>query len=135
MSEQKSLKEYVKQEKARIEVEREAKLNEFMKEHDRKPFIKWPQNVTEFTLMPVIPRNHESYGKPKKVFRIKLAKGITLTNNKGESTRYEPGSEFDWSVNPRSPLYDEALDKLVKAPVKLKLNRMGEGLATRYSLI
>ena len=91
----------------------------YMEEHDMKSFVKWPQGVTEFRLQPVIPRDHESFGTPKKVFRIAL----------------ETGEEFDWSINPRSPMYGQIVDKLLEAPVALKLNRMGEGLKTRYSLL
>jgi len=109
-----SIEEFYKAEKARIEAEREA----YLADKDYKTFMKWNQGVTGFTLEPVIPRNHESFGKDKKVFRITI-----------------DGEEYDWPVNPRSPMYREVLDRLLEAPVEMRLNRLGEGLQTRYSLI
>lgn len=107
------LKEFIMEEKAMIEKARA----EYLEEKDYKEFVKWPQGVTEFTLMPIIPRPHESFGTPKKVFRITV------------DEEYK-----DWSVNPRSPMYRELLDYLADAPCDLKINRLGEGLDTRYSL-
>ena len=109
-----SIEEYVAAEKAVREKQRE----EYRKDKDYKDFVVWPQGVTEFTLMPVIPRAHQSFGKDKKVFRI-------ITD----------GEEKDWSVNPLSPMYGDLLDLLLEAPVKARLNRMGKGLDTRYSLL
>ena len=66
----------------------------------------------------MIPRLHESFGTPKRVFRVIVG-----------------GAEYDWSVNPRSPMYAQLLKKLVKAPLKCSINRLGEGLDTRYNQI
>jgi len=109
-----SIEEFYKAEKARIEAMRVA----YLADKDYKTFIKWPQAVTPFKLMAAIPRDHESFGKEKKVFRILIGK-----------------EEFDWPVNPRSPMYRELLEALLKAPIDLEMNRMGEGMQTRYSLI
>ena len=109
-----TIEEFYAAEKARIGAEREA----FLADKDYKTFVKWEQGVTGFTLEPVIPRDHESFGKNKKVFRITI-----------------DGEEYDWPVSPRSPMYREVLDRLLEAPVEMRLNRLGEGLQTRYSLI
>ena len=109
-----SIEEFYKAEKARIEAEREA----YLADKDYKTFVKWEQGVTGFTLEPMIPRDHESFGKNKKVFRVTI-----------------DDIEFDWPVSPRSPMYREVLDRLLEAPVEMRLNRLGEGLQTRYSLI
>jgi hypothetical protein len=91
---------------------------EYLKEQDYKDFIKWPQGVTGFQLEAVIPRENTSFGTLKKVFRITV-----------------DGVEYDWSVNPLSPMYVQILDKLLEAPVGMQINRLGEGLETRYSLL
>ena len=109
-----SVKDFVAGEQARRAKERE----EYLEDKDYKEFIKWPQGVTSFTLEAVIPRDNESFGTPKKVFRVTVK-----------------GEEFDWSINPRSPMYGDILDYLLEAPVDLKINRLGEGLETRYSLL
>ena len=109
-----SIKEYVVAEKAVREKQRE----EYLKDKDYKDFVVWPQGVTEFTLMPIFPRAHQSFGKDKRVFRIEIG-----------------GEERDWSVNPLSPMYGDLLDLLLASPVTARLNRMGEGLDTRYSLL
>lgn len=109
-----SLKDFIKAEKAKIKKERE----EYLEQKDYKEFVKWPQGVTEFTLEAAIPRPHVSFGTAKKVFRVS-----------------KDGEELDWSVNPRSPMYRELLDLLAEAPCAVKINRLGEGLETRYSLI
>jgi hypothetical protein len=108
------LKEYVEAEMAANEKRRQ----EYMDEKGYNPFIKWEQGVTEFKLLAIIPRDHESFGNLKKAFTIEVG-----------------GEMFDWSVNPRSPMYQELLPHLLKAPVDLKINRLGEGLETRYSLL
>lgn len=114
MSEKMDLKEFVEAEQARRAAEREA----YLEEKDYKDFVKWDQGVTEFTLHAVIPREHLSYGAQKKVFRIEIK-----------------GKDFDWSVNPLSPMYGELLVLLLEAPVACRINRLGEGLETRYSLL
>ena len=114
MSEQLTLKEYVEQEKARQEKERA----EWLEAQGYRPFVKWPQGVTEFTLEAIIPRDNVSFGKDVKVFSVIV-----------------DGEEFGWSINPKSPMYGDTLDLLLTAPVDLKINRLGEGLETRYSLI
>jgi len=108
-----SLKEFVEAEKAAIEQRR----RDWMNEQGYKTFIKWPKGATEFTLMPVVPRSHKSFGKEKMAFRVTV-----------------DGEEFDWSVNPISPMYGELIDYLVEAPVDGTLIRVGEGTQTRYEL-
>ena len=90
----------------------------YLEEHDMKDFVKWPQGVTDFELQPTIPRSHDSFGKQKMAFRVVV-----------------DGEELDWSVNPRSPMYGQVVDRLLEAPVAMKINRLGEGLKTRYSLL
>jgi len=107
-------KELYEKEKAKAEAAKAA----YREENDMKDFVKWPQGVTEFTLTQQIPRDHESFGKAVKVFRIVI-----------------DGEEFDWSVNPLSPMYLQLLQCAVDDVWELKLNRMGEGLQTRYDLI
>jgi len=108
-----TLKEFVAQEQEAIEQRRQ----DWMDEQGYKTFIKWEKGATEFTLMPVIPRSHKSFGKEKKAFRVTVG-----------------GEEFDWSVNPISPMYGELLDHLIEAPCKGSLIRVGEGTQTRYEL-
>ena len=110
----KEIKKFVEEERAAREADRAA----YMQDHDMATFVKWPKGTTVFTLEPRIPRPHESFGKAVKVFRITLG-----------------GEEFDWSINPRSPLYGQIVERLLEAPVELKLNRSGDGLQTRYELI
>ena len=110
----KEIKKFVEEERAAREADRAA----YMEEHDMKTFVKWPKGTTVFMLEPVIPRAHQSFGKDVKVFRILIE-----------------GEEFDWSINPRSPLYGQIVERLLEAPVELKLNRSGDGLQTRYELI
>ena len=110
----KDLKKYIEAEKARMEEER----SKYLDEQDYKTFMKWEKGITEFTLEAVIPRDHLSFGKDKKVFRITV-----------------DGELFDWSVNPLSPMYRDLLDALAKAPVVMRLQRMGDSLQTRYELV
>jgi len=109
-----AIEQFYAAEKARIEAERK----ERMEAMGFRTFFKWPQGVTEFTLEAEIPRDHVSFDKDVKVFSIIVE-----------------GEEYAWSVSPRSPLYGQALDQLITAPVTLKMNRLGEGMQTRYSLI
>ena len=109
-----SFKELYKQEKEKAD---EAKAA-YREEHDMKDFIKWEQGVTEFQLQKVVPRDGENFGKTVKIFRIVV-----------------DGGEFDYSVNIRSPMYLQLLQCAVDEIWDLKMNRMGEGLQTRYSLI
>ena len=104
---------FIASEQSRMEKDRQ----EYLEEQDFKDFVRWPQGVTEFTLEPVIPRVHESFGAEKRLFRVTV-----------------DGDLLDWSVNPRSPMYRELLDVLGGAPVELSINRLGEGLETRYNL-
>ena len=43
--------------------------------------------------------------------------------------------EYDWSVTRSSPMYGEMLELLSYKDVPFRIQRMGEGIATRYSLI
>ena len=108
------LMKYIDSEKERMNKQRE----KFLDERDYKSFMKWEKGITEFTLEAVIPRDHLSFGKDKKVFRITVG-----------------GELFDWSVNPLSPMYRDLLDRLAVAPVVMRLQRMGDGLQTRYELV
>ena len=107
------LSDFIASEKARMTKERE----EYVKEQGFKPFVKWEQGITAFTLKPVIPRPHESFGTPKMVFSIDVH-----------------GEELDWSVNPRSPMYRDLIDLMDNGTLNLSINRLGEGLETRYNL-
>jgi len=108
-----SVKDFVASEKAAQEKQRE----EYLEGSGYRDFIKWEVGSTEFTLESSIPRDHDSFGKPVKVFQILI-----------------DGEEFDWSVNPRSPMYGDILDKLVTGGDGI-LTRVGLGLETRYGLV
>ena len=109
-----SFKQLYKQEKLKADEKRAA----YREEQGYNDFVKWPQGVTRFTLHDQIPRDFESFGKPVKVFTITV-----------------DGEVFDWTVNPLSPMYLELLEQAAKGQWELSINRMGEGLQTRYDLI
>ena len=111
---QTKIEAFKKAELKRIADERER----YLKEKDYKEFMKWPKGVTDAVLMPVIPRDHLSYGKAKKVFRIRV-----------------DDVEYDWSITEQSPLYGEVLELLSYKDVAFQLQRMGDGLQTRYDLL
>ena len=45
-----------------------------------------------------------------------------------------PGTAFDFSVNPRSPLYRQIVTELAAGHRKLQITRVGEGVETQYSV-
>ena len=108
-----SIKDFVAAEKAAQEKQRA----EYLDGSGYRDFIKWDVGSTTFTLESTIPRDHDSFGKPVKVFQIIIDE-----------------EEYDWSVNPRSPMYGDILDKL-EAGGKGVLTRVGLGLETRYGLV
>ena len=111
---QSKIEKFKEKELKQLKEERDA----YLEDQDYKEFIKWPQGVTDAILCPVIPRDHLSFGKAKKVFRVNV-----------------DGVEYDWSVTRSSPMYGDMLELLSYKEVKFRLQRMGEGIQTRYSLI
>ena len=96
----------------------EADRAKYFEDEDLKPFIKWPKGVTGFQLMPKVPVLHDSFGTDKYKFRVLV-----------------DGELYDWSVNPKSPMYMQLIEALGPEPVALKISRYGELLATRYELV
>ena len=132
MSEEKlTLKEFVQREREAIEQRRA----DWMDEQGFNRFVVWPKGGTAFTLQPVIPRSHKSFGKEKMAFTITVDEPITITPKGKEPVDYPAGSTFDWSVNPISPDYGNLVDHLIEAPVSGTLFRTGEGTNTRYELV
>lgn len=80
-----------------------------------------PVGETSLILQAKIPTdNPDKDGKPRKQFVVKL---------------HEEGEEKAWTVNVASPVYRELLQFLVKAPIKLRVIRTGEGRQdTRYTI-
>ena len=109
-----SFKQLYKEEKLKAD-ENRAAYREKMEYND---FVKWPQGVTRFILHDKIPRDFESFGKPVKVFTVTV-----------------DGVDYDWTVNPLSPMYLEILEQAAAGNWELAINRMGESLQTRYDLI
>lgn len=111
--EKKLLNEFLDEELDRIETERQGTLAE----KGYADFLKLETGETKLTLNAVIPRLITGGFGDRKAFRVVLE-----------------GKEYDWAVNPRSPLYRDLLLKLKDAPCEIRVIRIGEGKNTRYDL-
>ena len=110
-----TLEDYSKKELSRIEHERQ----EAIKAKGGLPFLpKLELGVTRLKILPVVPKDWNGQNGPRKQFNV--------TQN---------GTEYTWSVNPRSPLYRDLLNILPMAPVEIDVVRTGETRSdTRYSV-
>jgi hypothetical protein len=118
--EQQALRQYITMKQQVIITERARAMNE----RGMKDFYKFEEGTTEFILEPVIPRERDGNFGKQSIFRIKVG-----------------GTEYDWSINHKSPVYRQIIgdglkDKgfLLAAPVKAKLVKVGEGQKTRMTL-
>ena len=110
-----SLKEFLNGEKKRLDKQRKDYLD--LQGFDE--FVRWEKGSNKFTLQPIVPRDHKSFGREKKVFKIEVN-----------------GVKYDWSVTPESPIYRQLIyECLSVAPVELELIRIGEGTDTKYDLV
>ena len=109
----KELKEYI----MRREKELEKQRLDYMREHGIKPFYKFPKGETAITLVPKTPRAAKSPYGIKEAFRIKV-----------------DDVEYDWSINPQSPMFRVLLAGLKVAPVTFKVVKTGEGKQTRFDI-
>ena len=108
------LTKWVKTEQGRIEKERK----DFMKKHDMKQFFRPPKGSIDVVLLPKVPRAIKGDYGTRQAFRVGIG-----------------GTEFDWPVNPRSPIYRDLVEHLGDAPVAFELIRTGEGKQTRYDVV
>lgn len=79
---------------------------------DLKPFIKLGrgENVFEILNPRNPPRDYDGKFGPRKIFRVR-----------------QKGIEYDWGVNPRSPIYRAVIDALVAGKPILCVLREGSG--------
>lgn len=112
--EQEQLEKWVSAEKARLEKERK----DFMEGKGYKDFFRPEKGTTEVVLLPKVPRAIKGDYGTRQAFRV--AVGV---------------QEFDWAVNPRSPVYRQLVGRLSEAPATFNLVRTGEGKSTRYDLV
>jgi hypothetical protein len=113
--ENKTLKEFGTAERERLDKEKKQRIEDA----GYAPFfvIKDGESaVLEFVDTP--PRQTEGKYGTKMVFSIKDANGIA----------------FDYSVNPRAPLYREIVANIAENRYKLQITRVGEGMETQYSV-
>lgn len=108
-----SLDEFLDTETVRIEGERQ----DLLSEKGYAEFLKLESGETRVKFMPSIPRFVEGSFGDRRAFRV-------IVKDK----------EYDWSVNPRSPMYRQLIELLRRAPVEVKIIRVGEGKNTRYDL-
>ena len=101
-------------EKARLEKER----RDFMESKGYKDFFRPQIGSTTVTLLGKIPRATKSDYGTKQAFRVEVE-----------------GISYDWSINPRSPIYRQLVSRLATAPQTFELIRTGEGKSTRYDLV
>ncbi len=97
--------------------------NDQMESKGYKEFWKPGKGVHDVSLLARIPRSTSGKFGPRMAFRI---------YEKAEKT------EFDWSINPLSPLYRELINALKGSKgksVELKVMKSGEGLSTRWELV
>jgi hypothetical protein len=105
---------FLTEELEKIEKER----RESLAEKGYADFLKLEIGETKLTLQPAIPRLITGGG-----FGDRRAFRVTLKDQ-----------EYDWPVNPRSPMYRQMLELLKKAPIQISVIRVGEGKNTRYDL-
>jgi len=108
-----ALESFLNNELDTLETERQGMLTE----KGYAEFLKLESGETQVTFQPVIPRLVEGSFGDRRAFRVTVH-----------------GTEYDWAVNPRSPMYRQLLVLLKKAPVTVKIIRVGEGKSTRYDL-
>jgi hypothetical protein len=101
----------------RIETDRKA----VMAEKGYREFFSLPVGQTTMILHKSVPRiTKGDYGE-RKVFRI-----------------HQDGKEYDFAINPRSPIYREVIKRLsatTEKSITLTIVRAGEGKQTRYSIV
>jgi len=83
-----------------------------------REFAQFEQGETKIALIPMTPKLNEKgqYGV-RRVFRIAMG-----------------GKEYDWGINPRSPMYRELLKRLQDNMLEFTVIKIGEGKATRWSV-
>jgi len=108
------LTKWVKTEQDRIEKER----RDFMKKHDMKDFFQAPKGESQVVLLPKVPRAVKGDYGTRQAFRVSV-----------------DSVERDWTVNPRSPIYRELVERIGEAPVGFTLIRTGEAKSTRYDIV
>lgn len=109
----KTLNDYLDEELNRIETER----REAMSDKGYAPFAKLGVGETKLTLQPIIPRMIKGGFGDRKAFKITIS-----------------GIEYDWAINPRSPMYRQLLVLLRTAPIEITVIKVGEGKNTRYDI-
>lgn len=110
----KVLSKWIDNENNRITKER----IDYMEKNDMANFWKPEKGSNKIVLLPKVPRATKSEFGNKMAFRIEA----------------EGGHQYDWNINPRSPMYRAFVKLLSKAPVAVTVVRVGEGKQTRYDL-
>lgn len=105
--------DFLDTEEDKIEIERQGALAE----KGYAEFLKLESGETKVKFLPIIPRLVQGGFGDRRAFRVVVA-----------------NKEWDWAVNPRSPLYRQLLILIRKAPVEVKIIRVGEGKNTRYDI-
>lgn len=116
MEKQENLKEFADVEQKRLDAEREQRL----KDNGYAPFFTIHDGesaILQFS--DIAPRENDGKYGTRMVF------SVMDTNNVA----------FDYSVNPRSPLYRELIENISGGHTKLKITRVGEGVDTKYSVV
>lgn len=113
----KKLTDFLEGEKERLDSIKE----QAWKEKGYLEFFTPPKGVSKITVLPKIPRIMEGKYGTRRVFRVKVN-----------------GTEFDYGINPSSPVYRILIEKMQATggkPIEITLMRSGEGKATRYEVL
>lgn len=108
------VKEYIEAEKARIEQER----SDAMLDNGFAPFMSIKEGTTTLTFsMDIMPRESKNY-PDRSIFRVS-----------------QDNTEYDLSVNRKSPLYKDIVDNLSNGKTTMTITRIGTGRTdTRYKV-
>lgn len=130
---QDTIQSFVQAELARLNQQRQAA----MAAKGQLTFMALPVGETRVELQAAIPADYDGgQGNIKKLFTVIPEKAPFLdSNNTQIDKEWSPSKKYSWPVNPRSPTYREALDLLLKAPVKIAIVRTGKDkTTTRYDI-
>ena len=112
---QKEIGEFVR----KVRKENEERKAKALEEKGSSPFVVLEEGLNKLMLMPEIPEERESsFGKMQFCFKVK-----------------QGGVDKVWTVTKNSPLAIKVIDKLLKAPCEITVNRLGVGKNTRLDLV
>lgn len=133
MAESQNIQAFVQAELARLTQQREAA----MAAKGMLPFMAVPVGETIVKLQAKIPGDYDGGGgNIKKLFTVVPRSSPFLdSDNTQRDDKWVAGKEYSWPINPKSPTYRDTLELLVKAPLDIKIVRVGKGKQdTRYTI-